>query len=417
MAQETLSALNFLTKIVYEDPADQIDSETVLTSLIAKARSKENLTGLFVQFPVEIGLPESIGFQPENGPLPTPGILSGTVAQVYAMAQYGTVQVSGRAADQIRAGEGAYRTILQEILDSALKNAGLEKNRVLFNDGSGAMGQIASIGGAGPYTLTLTPGSNPWNFRVNMNLVAYSARTGGTLRAGTMVVSAVDYENGIVTVTTEATGLAANDFLFNANSAADNSSGTSYFEPMGLLGIVDDGTYVGTLQGIARATYPLWKANALGTDGAGTAFSTKQLRQAFTRSMSNGGKIDHLISSPGVRDAYVEYIEPDRRYDPSEEIDGGFTGVAYTSNGRKTMWVVDKQCPRGYIFGVELPQLENFEWARMAWDTESGGSIWKQALASGAYSDSYWAYLKAYWNLGVRRCNGMFVIRGLADVE
>lgn len=418
MAGATISALAYLTKTVYEEPQNQIDTQTVLLSLLKKARSKENLTGNLVQFPVRTAFAESTGYQPEGGTLPTPGVRSGTLAQLYSFYQYGTVQLSGPVAEQIRAGEGAYVSVMTDELDGMMENLGLERNRVGFNDGSGAMVQVLSTAGSGPYTITLTSTSNPYLIRPNMTLMAYSQRTGGTQRTGTMTVQAVDPSTGIITVNQLATGIVANDWLFNGNSSFNNSSGTSYLEPMGLLGIVDDGTYVTTLQGISRSTYPIWKAQRWGTVGGSAAFSTALLRQAFSRNSAMGGKVDYLISTPGVRDAYVAFIEPDRRYTDTLEIDGGFDAVAYTNSGRKVLWVVDKDAPRGVIFGVELAQLEQFEWRKLDWDDKSG-DIWKQGLApsGGAYIDGYWAMAKGYYNLGTRRSNSHFRVDGVQEVE
>lgn len=415
MSGATISALSYLTKIVYEDPANQIDKTTVLTTLIAKAKSKENLTGNYVQFPVRTAYSEATAFQPESGTLPTPGVRGGTLAQVYSMYQYGTVSLTGQVAEQIRAGEGAYVSVMQDELDGMMENLGLEKNRVLFNDGSGAIGQVGSISSD---TITLASSTNVYLFRINQQLVAYTARTGGTERTGTMTVTAVDYDLGTITVNATATSLAAGDYLFNANTAENSNSGTSFWEAMGLLGIVDDGTYVATLQGISRTTYPIWKAATFGTAGQANALTLPQLRQAFSRNMSLGGKVDYLLSTPGVRDGYVGLIEPDRRYTDTFEIDGGFDAVAYTNNGRKVAWVVDKDAPKGTLFGITLSDLENFEWRRLGWD-EGNGEIWKQGLApsGGSYIDGYWAMAKGYWNLGARRCNSHFVIRGLSDSE
>jgi len=418
MAGANVAALAYLTKTVYEDPANQIDTATVLNTLCAKAKSKENLTGNLQQFPVRIAYSEATAFQPDGGSLPTPGVRSGALSQVYPMYMYGTVQVSGPAADQIRQGDGAYVSLLQDELDGMMENLALEKNRALFNDGSGAMGQVGSTGGSGPYTITLSAGTNPYVFRQNMSLTAYTQRTGGSQRVGgPMIVQNVDYGNGILTVNTLCTSLSANDYLFNANSAFNSNSGAAFLEPMGLLGIVDDGTFVPTLQGLARSSYPIWKAQTWGTWGGSSALSLAQIRQAFSRNGAMGGKVDYMISTPGVRDAYVALIEPDRRYVDTEDIDGGFNAVAYTNAGRKVLWVVDKDGPRGVLFGITLEQLENFEWRRLDWDDRSG-DIWKQGLTgSGSYSDAYWAMAKAYWQFGTRRCNSHFRIAGIQEVE
>lgn len=416
MAGETLDTLTFLTKTVYEDPQDQVDKTTVLNTVLAKTVAK-GLTGLTAQFPIRTAFSEATSYQPESGTLPNPGNIGGSIANLYPMYRYGTVQLTGPAAAQVNDGEGAYVDAMEDEITSMLTNMGLELNRVNFNDGSGAMGQVGSTGGAGPYTITLAAGSNVYVFRQNMKLSAASARTGGTARAGTMTVQAVDYNTGILTVDSLATGLAADDWLFNANSAANAASG-GYLEAMGLLGIVDDGSYVNTLQGVNRSTTPIWKASVFGTLGASAALSLPLIRKAFSRSGAMGGKVDYLVSTPGVRDQYVGLIEPDRRYDPTEAIDGGFDAVAYTNAGRKVMWIVDKDAPRGVIFGIELAQLQRFEWKRLQWDEESG-SIWKQGLGPsvGTYSDAYWAMVKAYENLGVRRCNSHFRIQGLTDDE
>lgn len=415
MAGATVSLLDYLLKEYYdpEGIAEQINNETILSKRVPIAT--ETFDGRRFFFAIETGYSEAVGTVPESAPLPAPGNRTGVDATVYPMFTYATVQLSGPAVEQAKSNKGAFADAMDREVNGMVTNVAMHMNRIRFNDGTGAMGQVASVAGN---VITMTQGTNMVYFRPNqvLSVITGPNRT-GALRTGTMTVQSVDPINFNITVNAVVTGTSANDWLMLANN--QQNPNTNLFEAMGLLGVVDDGTYAATLQGVSRTSYPIWKANVLnaGTASANADLTLRLLRQAFTRARIYGkSEPDLILSTDGVRDAYIGLIEPDRRYVDTYEIDGGFEAVAYSNGGKKIDWVTDKDCPLNTVFILNTKDLRNFYVFKGRWD-DTTGSIWKQAQVSGAYVDAYWAYWKAYWNFGAKRCNTHAVIRYVNEVQ
>lgn len=106
---------------------------------------------------------------------------------------------------------------------------------------------------------------------------------------------------------------------------------------MGLLGVVDDATYVGTLQNIARATNPIWNSIVVANSGTNRDLTTALLQQAedtvWTRS---SGKVSMICSNVGQRANYVQLATQQRIYVDRMDFDLGWKALDYNGKPGKT---------------------------------------------------------------------------------
>ena len=87
-------------------------------------------------------------------------------------------------------------------IDGAISSASRSLAIGLFGDGGGSIGQLLADPATGT-TFTLKQTDDITNFEVGMNVGAYSAATGGSVRAGGFrLISAVNRDTGVVTVST-----------------------------------------------------------------------------------------------------------------------------------------------------------------------------------------------------------------------
>jgi hypothetical protein len=87
-------------------------------------------------------------------------------------------------------------------IDGAIESATRSLAISLFGDGGGSIGQLLADPATGT-TFTLKNTSDVTNFEVNMQVLAYSAATGGTVRAGSSrLITAVNRDTGVITVST-----------------------------------------------------------------------------------------------------------------------------------------------------------------------------------------------------------------------
>lgn len=117
-----------------------------------------------------------------------------------------TIQVS-------KSNKGAIVDALQYETDMAIKALGRNLNIDIFGNGSGLIGQRASIS---TNTITLVNVQDVVKFEIGMTLVASPNADGSSPRSGTAEVTAVDRDSGLVTVDNAAAiiSFADNDYLF-----------------------------------------------------------------------------------------------------------------------------------------------------------------------------------------------------------
>lgn len=134
-----------------------------------------------------------------------------------AVDDYAVWTVDGRVIAQTRKDSGAFVRHLKAELDGSMRQLKRSMTHGLPRNGGGAIGQIAS-GQATP-TITLLNRFDVVFFEVGQVLgVSATDGTSGTQRAGTVLITAVDRTNGLVTASGNWTaGIAtavANDFIF-----------------------------------------------------------------------------------------------------------------------------------------------------------------------------------------------------------
>src|SRR5262249_25775973 len=127
--------------------------------------------------------------------------------------KYGIGTIDAEAAEASGDDKGAFVRLVTTQMDSTVDELGHRLAIALYNDKSGAIGQVSS-GTASPVTLTQPDDSR--NFAVGQVIQANPNRTGnaGTMRAGTGTVTAIDEDAGIITYSGVITSLAVNDFLY-----------------------------------------------------------------------------------------------------------------------------------------------------------------------------------------------------------
>jgi hypothetical protein len=118
-------------------------------------------------------------------------------------------------------------------MDGAIQSLSNAHAVDLFRDGSGVRGQIAS-GQATP-TIVLSNPEDVVNFEVGMTLQTSTAISGGTVKAGSVVLIGVDRSNGTLTASGNWTAgiatAAANDYIFVHGDYGSKCSGFSAWIP------------------------------------------------------------------------------------------------------------------------------------------------------------------------------------------
>ena len=174
--------------------------------------------------------------------------------------------------------------------------------------------------------------------------------------------------------------MTADDVLVRAAATSTTAiTDTDYNNPfMGLFGLIDDGTYVRTLHGVDRVTYPVFKSFVLSSVGA---LSLDAMQRAFDAAEMKGqGNITEMWCEHGVRRAYLTLLEADRRYTAEKLMkpDGGTSAVKggdVTFGG--VSFKTERDMPYGFIVGADTDTLQRYVNVRGEWEDEDGNILFR----------------------------------------
>ena len=405
MANETMATLDGILKDFYIGPVRKLFNDTIPLYNRVR-RDRESIVGRQAIFPVHTRWSEHVGAIDEVGTIPTGGNEEVVQAIVPIRTLYGRVEISTKVIEATKSDAGAFTQALEFKLRQATDNLKKELETQLQGDASGALARITQALSAANDDFYV---DNPGTLRPGMTLKAASARSGGTTRTSPsfVTVRSVDYVTGRVRTVEDITGTpdwAVNDFVFRGDASGFIGRGINI---MGLLGIVDDGTYVVTLHGINRNTYPIWRGVVLANGGTARPLSLGLLQAAEDQIWTvSGARPSALYSHLAQRQAYVELLLADRRFVNVMKFDGGVDFDALEYNGRP--WFVSRECPKDVVYLLDEESLRFFMLKDIGWMDQDGGILHRKEN-----SLVYTATLEMHTEFGSYYPNHNAVIRDL----
>lgn len=136
-------------------------------------------------------------------------------------ADYAFAEITTEAILAAKNDAGALLRSLKKEVDGAIETSARNIAVELFRNGGGARGQISSTSNTGTATITLTVPADVVNFEIGMVLQTSTADgTSGSVKAGTVTLTAIDRTAGTLTASGNWTAgiatAAANDYIFQA---------------------------------------------------------------------------------------------------------------------------------------------------------------------------------------------------------
>ncbi len=384
MAQ-TLSNFDAVLKDYYEGYIRNIlNSEVKLLKLFA--RTTEGWSGRQILFPVRSSRNSGYGFRADNAILPVAGQQGYLKSNITSDIFYGRIQITGPTMVESRDNEGAFARALSAEIEYGLEDFKDYFDVMLFGDGSGLLATITA-------GLTLsTVGNN--TITVDSTRYLQTGMNIGFVQAGVQTASAV-----LLTVnstTSFTTGPATAAVVLVASNTIANSGDTGAVI-MGLKGLIDDGTDVGTLQGINRATVPSWRATVLANGGVLRPLSLDLLQRGVDIAYERGGgKISRMTAHMGVRREYINLLTPDVRFEPLDLKGGVERELMF--NG-KIPFDFDRHCQYNTIYQMDVPTMRLFVQQDFKWIDEDG-SILRASAVGATGQDLFEAAMRWMGQLG-----------------
>lgn len=400
-----------ILKEVYEPRVrDQLQSEIVTLSRIEKTSEgveSDAIGGRFVRFGVRVQRNHGIGARLEMEALPNPKTQDYRSSQLKLAYLYGAIQMSGPLFELATTNVQAFASVLDQEMEGIREGLRKDTNRQTYGTNTGILATATSAGS----TTTLVT-TNAQYVEIGMFVDVWnSTDTNGAnvLATANVQISNIVTTAGVTTITflTAVTSTTTGFFITRTGSRSREMIG---FEQIvaGLTNtnVLGDGT--GALFGITHAT---WTGNMDTTAGA---ISEGRIINLIDLVRQRGGRTTVGFCSLGVRRAYANLLEQQRRYVNTTEFVGGFKGISFTTDYGDVPIVADFDCQPGRLYLLnekEIKLYQGGDWAFMNRD----GSNWQRMMdASGEY-DAYRARLFKYCQLGTHRRNTHAMMTGVIE--
>lgn len=399
----TIAAFEGALKEDYLDVINsQLNFETVLESQIKI--DSENVDGLEGVLSNEMTPNTSFGYADDNGILPDAAAPLFKKARVQLSRVYSSFVITGPLMRQSASKAGAWAPALQQLMENLVNSFKKTRNQFNYGDGSGAFAQIIAVPSATTMVL------DRWNylFEDARYLDSYTAKDeSGTIAMNAKQISSSNRSTKTLTFGS-AHGASVGNFVY-LKGCRNNCQ-------MGLMGIVDNGTYVSTFQGISRSAYPRYSGYVLTNNGEAKNLSEEWLQAAMAVARMQGITIDFWSCTPFALNDLISGLQMQRQFvNPMTKFVGGLRAVDIGN----TKVTEDPDHPEGAAFGLNrksLVYLHANAGGKVDWLQEPDArNILRQVVTSSGRKDAFEATLYEYRQLGCRRPNANIRLQDVAE--
>ncbi len=390
----TLTTATNILKEIYE-PRIREQLQNWLKTSKRIEQTSEGVTsevgGKYVVFPIHVKRNSGIGARLEMEELPKAGNQGYARAQVNLSYQYGSLQLSGQSMELAQSNFQAFASVLDQEVNGIQTDLAKDFNRQIYGTATGVLMVVS-----GANTAAVVPTTSTQYMEVGMVVDIYNS-AGSTLKTGAngVTVTAVSKDTSITLDTAPGTATVAGDIVVR--------HGSLNREIIGLEQIVDD---TSTLFNINPSTEPVWKSVINDNGGTNRALSEPLMITMVDDIYTNGGNTTAIFTTLGVRRSYFNLLVQQRRYTDTKEFEGGFKGLAFTTDNGEIPLISDVDCQPNRMYFLNEKELKIYresDWSFMDRD----GSKWQRVIGFDAYT----ATLYKYCQLGTHRRNS----HGLLD--
>ena len=386
----TLTTVNAILKEVYEPKIqDQLQHDAVALKRIEKSSDGvvSEVGGKYVTFPLHTRRNSGIGARNELEALPTAGQQGYASARVSLRYLYGLVRLSGQTMELADKNYQAFASALDQEMKGLKDDLLKDQNRQVYGDGSGAVATVAT-GGTVNNIVTQTAQWAQLGMQVDVIDGTTLGNVNPTVKASNRQVTAINMATNTVTIDGAAVTVAVGDIVVRTGSVNREWSGFgSIFK-------------TGTFQNVDPTIEPSWSPVTDANGGTNRPLSEGLMILMNDNIRANGGKVTAMFSNLGVRRAYFNLLSQQRRYTNTTKFEGGFSGLAFTTDQGDIPFVVDIDAPKNRVYFInedEITLYRESDWSFMDRD----GSKFQRVIGYDAYE----ATMYQYSQMGTHRRN------------
>ena len=355
-----------------------------------------------------------------GGLLPTAGqqgYVDLTIGYKYV---YGRIDIGATVMKQTRTSQGAFDDVMDTEIEGAIKDGARDLSRQTQGDGTGTLCVISDTDASATHSLINGQGVADNDDMPGRFLAAGEIVVGITALTGAWefvrTISSVSANMQTVVFTATVTPSAANTILVRGGSASGTVLADSAYnnEIAGVLGLVDDGTYVSSYFGLTRSSYP--GLNAFRADLANGNLNFDIMHRAFHAvDQKSDGKVGKLLANQVTAREYYALLQVMKRYVDSAALspDGGLkrkaNGDGYAIEFNQVPLQEDRDVPLGLMYGLDMDSFRRYSITEGEWADDDG-----RILLRNATTDSYEGRLRVlFGNAACLAPNRNFVISSI----
>jgi hypothetical protein len=349
--------------------------------------------GKYVVFPIHTRRNHGIGARQEMEQLPTAQNQGYSQARVQLAYLYGSLRLSGPSIELANSNFQAFASVLDEEVNGVQRDLAHDMNRQTFGTHAGILMTANAAYAANTITTT-----NTQYMEVGMYVDIYASDL-TTLRAAGRNVTAVTGGTSIVVDGAAIATGASGDVVVRAGSINR--------ETIGFQEIVNN---TGTLFNVDPTVETSWKSVVNANGGTGRAVSEGLMIKMADDIYTNGGNTTVMFTTLGVRRAYFNLLTQQRRFTDTTDFEGGFKGLAFTTDNGDIPLVTDVDCQPSRMYFLNEKEMKIYrenDWSFMDRD----GSKWQRVIGYDAYD----ATLYSYRNMGTHRRNSHGLLSDLTE--
>ena len=383
-----LAAINPLLKDEYEDyVAEYVHTETVALDLFTDGEGM-SADGRRVIIPAHLRRDHAgVGFVGEGRQLPTPTSEQAEFFTIPYRKSAARFQITKESVDQAQTSRGSFVRTLSFIMDHLVENLTDVRNKAMCHYGADVLAQVSAHTSSAATVTLKAPGgvalptgvTNASRF-IQVGQILAAIRAGAILANTPVTVTGIAPAGNFadISIATNTADMNDGDLLVRAGSSTvTDVLDTSWLQaPMGLLGMIDDGTYVANYFGINRAQWDVVKSYVFSGVGA---LSSDILQQGIDVAYARGrGKIAKFLCEQAVRRQILALREGDVRYDGSGNVNPD-AGSRMGHTGRTITWseipiLVDYNFPYGILLGADVDTFMRYKVVEGKFE-DWGGSV------------------------------------------
>lgn len=346
----------------------------------------------------------------EGGGPPAAGNQSHIQARAQAKKIMGRVELTPEAIADSMKSEYAFTNARKDEMNRLIDDFARREEHYLVGTGTGilatANGAVSSTTVALQNPGGITNASFGNRFIQPGMSIAFVNPATGQLRASSAVTVSSCAANGTsVLTTTTASNVSSGDYCVQAQSnTVTDILNTSYqAAPTGVMGLVDDGTYLTNYFGIDRTLFPNFASYVKASTGAFSVDAIQQSADVVDQKLN--GKTTRLIMHHSTRRLYIQATDADRRYAVPATLLKPDAGTAAVKQGDLTLGEVPITTIRDFtldsIMGLDEDDMDAIRYVseKGKWVDEDGSILIRQGFGSSALHKFEAWYFCRYQNV------------------